>query len=309
MKKQKVGIILTTLAIVAMGSILFSLSTNYVMGSVQEDLSTEKEIVTNQQEEFEDMLVADNKEKTESYEGREMPPEYAENSQVVVSLEQEIRVREQQEKELREKSAISTSFLEHGQIVCVKDNLVEIETAEKNGRIIMEFIFDYVDKTILTPYGIDKTAYSYDIQRQYQEVDVVEYGVFLKQEDNIICSIGIRLKDEPEFISFARDGLVDLYGGAKRDIPEEYKIENWCDSKEQKEEIYKEYLDNSKEIVEHVLGLPPIKDTMGDVTDAKYFFADDEWSRVAFGYELEDGTYIKVFYNRVNQMWDGFVIE
>jgi len=23
---------------------------------------------------------------------------------------------------------------------------------------------------------------------------------------------------------------------------------------------------------------------------------------------LEDGTYIRLFYNRVNQLWDGFVI-
>lgn len=325
MNKQKAGIMLMTLAIVGVGGVLLFSSTNDVMDAVQENLSTQKEIVTNQQEELEDMLVADQEENMNSqtgemYTGQELPPSYNENDQVIARYEQavqELREAEEQQiaryeqeiQELRAEQIISTCFVKDGEFVRIKDSLVEMETAQENGRIIMDFIFDYVDKTILTPYGIDKTAYSYDIQRQYQEVDEVEYGVFLKQEDKIIGSIGIRLNDEPELISFTRSGLVDLYGGEKNDIPEEYKIDNWCDTKEQKEEIYKEYLDDSKEIVEHVLGLPPLKEEMGDVTDTRYFSADDGWSSVTFGYELEDGTYIRVFYNRVNQMWDGFVIE
>ena len=359
MKKQKTGMILITTAIVGLGSMLLGLSVNYVKGSVQKNLSAEKEIVSNQQNEPENVQAADNAENRnmETGQGRDLESEqavedyeYVATMQTVITEEgmlaqqnreqaqqnnkQELQDREQELQDLAQANrrneeairqmqvegralayeegigwqVVSTYFMKQGQIVCVKDNLVEVETAQENGKLIMEFIFDYVDKLLLTPYGIDKTAYSYDIQRQYQVEDEVQYSVFLKDEDKIVCFIGVCLNDEPELVSFARSELVDLYGGVDNDIPEEYLVENWCKTKEQKEAIYQEYLDASKEIAAQ-LGMPPIKDEIKDVTDKRYFSADNEWSSVCFGYELEDGTYIKIFYNRVNQMWDGFVLE
>lgn len=202
---------------------------------------------------------------------------------------------------------VEIPFVYCGQNVYVQDGIVEKDIAKENGMQIMEYIFDYLDQTIFQPYGIDKTAYTYKIQRQYKE-DGTHYGVFLTQNDRIRCTIGIDLNEEPELTSFARDGLVDLYGGEK-EIPEEYLVRNWCDTEAKKEAIYKEYYGFSKDIIENVLGLSSIKDEIIDVNNQKYFSADDDWSTVTFGYELEDGTYIRVFYNRINQMWDGFVIK
>ena len=45
-----------------------------------------------------------------------------------------------------------------------------------------------------------------------------------------------------------------------------------------------------------------------DVNSITYFDADNDCSTVTFGYVLENGLYVKVFYNRINQMWDGFAI-
>ncbi len=107
--------------------------------------------------------------------------------------------------------------------------------------------------------------------------------------------------------SFARDGFIDLYGN-ENVIPEEFLVKNWCLTTEQRIAIYDEYFEESKYIVEEVLGLPAITDDYKDVNYSTYFDATDEWSNVSFGYVLADGTYVKVFYNRVNQKWNGFLI-
>ena len=70
----------------------------------------------------------------------------------------------------------------------------------------------------------------------------------------------------------------------------------------------KEYFDKSKEIIEDVLGLASIKNEVRNIESISYFHADTVWSTVTFGYVLDNGLYVKVFYNRVNQMWDGYCI-
>lgn len=291
MKKQKIGIVVITLAIVGLGGLLFSFSTNKIMADMQGNLSEERELVSNEQQELEESL-SEYQEKLENL---------AEQLQLKLQLIEEMSV------EIQGRIA-TTSFVYYGQNVHVKDGLLEEDIAKENGIKIMDFIFDYVDQKIFTLYEIDKTAYTYEIQRQYQEKDGIHYGVFMKQQDRIICTIGIDLNDEPVLTSFARDGLVDLCGGEK-EIPESYLVKKWCNTEAKKEAIYNEYYDSSKDVIENVLGLSPIKEEKIDVNNKKYFSADDDWSAVVFGYELEDGTYIRVFYNRVNQMWDGFVLE
>lgn len=304
--------VIATLAIVGVGSLLLSLSTNWIMADTQEELSSQKEIVSNEEKELTEIPIAAVENQNEEKRITEIPIEAAENQNEEVYNQrlQELEIVEEQLEERQRELEVelaATYFVYCGQSVIVKDSLVDKDIAEENGKKIMDFIFDYVDKTILVPYEIDKTAYTYKILRQYQVEDRIHYAVFLLQEDQILCTIGIDLEDETKLVTFARDGLVELYGGSK-DIPKEYLIKNWCNTDEKKEEIYNEYYDSSKEIIEEVLGLSPIDEEI-KVSGTRYFKADDEWSIVEFGYVLEDGTYVKVFYNRVNQMWDGFVIE
>ena len=132
--------------------------------------------------------------------------------------------------------------------------------------------------------------------------------MFVKKEGDIIWSVGISLEEEPKVYTFAMDGLIDLYGAKDNPIPKEYLVENWCKTSEQKEAIYNDYFETSRKLIEETLGLAAIRTDVKDLECASYFDADNDWSTVCFGYVLEDGLYVKVFYNRVNQKWDGFVI-
>ena len=301
MKRKNLSLALATLAIVAIGSGSLMLSVTQIKGTVQDSMG-------------EDVLL-----------GSEVAASVVETEEVVVKddsystrLDAAIKsswelLSEIKAKELEE-HRITTEFIYQNQVVEVKDALLEKEEAIANATKVMDYVYSYVDETLLTPYNIDKTEYTYSIQRQYRFADKVYYAVYLEEEDEegntaIKCSIGIFLEEEPSLRCFTRDGLIDLYGGVENPIPEEYLAENWCNNSEARAAIYAEYLESSKEIIENVLKLPAILEDVKNVDNISYFRVDDSWSMVTFGYVLEDGTYIKMIYNRVNQMWDGFVID
>ncbi|MBE5887426.1 MAG: hypothetical protein E7283_01165 [Lachnospiraceae bacterium] len=203
--------------------------------------------------------------------------------------------------------ATKIDFLYQGQKVSISDALLTKAESLYNATLIMDYVFNYVDDRILKLYEIDKTNFSYVIQRGYQLGDIIYYSVLLMEDQIIKCSIGIYLEDEPVLKSFSRDGYVNLYN--QSNIPEEFGIENWCKSREEREKVYKEYFQNSKEIIEEILLMPKVLENVYNVDCVSYFSVSSNWSFVTLGYILEDGTYIKMIYNRVNQMWDGFVIE
>lgn len=288
MKKKNIGIIATTILVVACGSLSLMLSMSQTFGAVQNDLSGDVEITTNVGQ------PVVNTEESDS-EGLDLPKD------------ERIKLYSEMETILNVDNIVELSCVYEGQSVTVKDGLLTKEEAIDVATQIMDFVYGYVDETILTPYEIDKTKYKYKIQRQYRNQDVPDYSVCLMENNSIMCTIGITFKDEPILTAFARDGFIDLCGGEK-EIPKEYLVENWCMATEQRTAIYDEYLEESKHIVEEVLGLAAITEDYKNVDSSTYFKADDDWSNVNFGYVLIDGTYVNVFYNRVNQMWNGFLI-
>ena len=295
--------IVTTLAVVAAGSIIFVISSANAKEQVKTNLSGEIELGTD----FESANVlgeveSATKEEKEDKEEREDPKiELLYNPGAYYYID-----------ESKEVVRVGKNYKK--QVVLLEDALVDKETAESNALKIMDYIFDTVDEDILKQNGIDLSAYEkekrylFHIQRQYQYQDKVNYGVFVKKEGDIIWSVGISLEEEPKVVTFAMDGLIDLYGAKDNPIPKEYLTENWCKTSEQKEAIYNDYFETSREFIEETLGLAAIRTDVKDLECASYFDADNDWSTVCFGYVLEDGLYVKVFYNRVNQKWDGFVI-
>ena len=286
MKRKNIGLVITTLVVIAMGSATLGHSVMQVKGAVQKELSGSTEMRMEDE-------VSDEPEYTSKEDSSLIHFNGDFSNNVSSNTSNEVAC---------------VSGVYKGQSISITDGLTDKETAWINATQIMDYIYEYVDKNILVPCEINKTEYEYNIQRQYHKQNGTNYGVFLQKNGRIICTIGICLKDEPALTSFARDGLIDLYGG-EHAIPKEYLIKNWCKTYEQREHIYAEYLDSSKEIIEDMLGLPSINETLKDVNCVEYFEADDNWSTVTFGYILENGLYVKVFYNRVNQMWDGFAIE
>lgn len=275
--KKKRNMLFLTLAIAGIGAGALFLSSNWVMASVQDRLGMSGEIVASQED------------------SKEQPIET-------------ITIPEYMEKDYYEglKSLAKATLVYYGQNVYVKDDMEKKEVATTRGNQIMDFIFgDYMEEKFFKPCGIDKTEYTYSIQRQPDEENI-RYGVFLMKEGRILCTIGVLLGDEISLRAFARDGLIDLRGAEDNPIPEEYLTQNWCDTREKKEAIYDAYFESSKEVIENVLGLASIDTSFNDVTKTSCFAADDDWSTVTLGYQLEDDTYITVSYNRVNQMWDGF---
>lgn len=290
MKKKNIGVIATTILVVACGSMSLMLSMSQTFGAVQKDLSGVVEIATN---------VGEPMVNTE------------ENGNVSVGLDlpkdERIKLFSEMETGVVVDDVKMLSLVYKGQNVTIKDGLLTKEEAADVATHIMDYVYGYVDETILTPYEIDKTKYDYKIQRQYRNQDAPDYSVCLMENNSIMCTIGITIKDEPILTAFARDGFIDL-SGYENEIPDEYLVENWCMTTEQRAAIYDEYLDESKHIVEEVLGLAEITEDYKNVDSSTYFEANDDWSNVNFGYVLSDGTYVNVFYNRVNQMWNGFLI-
>lgn len=273
--------ILLTLVIVGTGAGFLFMSTNWIMADVQEKMGSAGDIVavnvvSTENDTASDDVEASNPLQENYYEGL---------------------------------ASISTaSFVYYGQEVYVKDDMAEKEVAIETGKYIMDYVFNEIDELLLTPYEIDKTKYTYSIQRQPDE-NRIRYGVFLMKEGRTQCTIGVYLDDGIEMDAFARDGFINLYGGREQPIPKEYLPENWCNNLQKKEDIYDAYYEKSKEIIENVLGLAPIDDSYRDVSKKSCFSVGDIWSTVTFGYRLTDGTEITVFYNRVNGMWNGFCIK
>ena len=303
MKKRSIGMIVTTLAVVAAGSVILAISSANAKEQVKTNLSGEIELGAD----FESANVlgeveSATKEEKEDKEEREDPKiELLYNPSAYYYID-----------ESKEVVRVGKNYKK--QVAILEDALIDRETAESNALKIMDYIFDTVDENILKQNGIDLSAYEkekrylFHIQRQYQYQDKVNYGVFVKKEGDIIWSVGISLEEEPKVYTFAMDGLIDLYGAKDNPIPKEYLEENWCKTSEQKEAIYNDYFETSRKLIEETLGLAAIRTDVKDLECASYFDADNDWSTVCFGYVLEDGLYVKVFYNRVNQKWDGFVI-
>ena len=309
MKKRSIGMIVTTLAVVAAGSVILAISSANAKEQVKTNLSGEIELDTD----FESANVLREVESAtkEEKEEREDKVNKVEWNDPKIELFNNFGAYDPLHG-TKKVVAIGKNYKK--QVVLLEDALVDKETAESNALKIMDYIFDTVDEDILKQNGIDLSAYEkekrylFHIQRQYQYQDKVNYGVFVKKEGDIIWSVGISLEEEPKVVTFAMDGLIDLYGAKDNPIPKEYLTENWCKTSEQKEAIYNDYFETSREFIEETLGLAAIRTDVKDLECASYFDADNDWSTVCFGYVLEDGLYVKVFYNRVNQKWDGFVI-
>lgn len=304
MKIKSVGLAVATIAIVGWGSLVLASSMNQIKSAVQNEAGGEAEISTNvgtahvSVKEEETVNKAD---KTDVVLKFENSFDSAIKLYIEANLEESGKVRD---------VARVNAFYD-GKVVGLRDGLISKEEAVNNITKIMDYLYSCVDKKFFIPFGIEKTDYEYDIQRQYHmdyEDSTASYSVLMKLKDRGLCTIGVNVGEEVKIRTFAMDGLVDLYGGVGNDIPEEYLVKNWCATTEQRTEIYNQYFTKSKDIVENFLGLSVIREEIVDVDCGSYFNADDSWSEVCFGYVLEDGTYIKVFYNRVNGEWIGFCI-
>lgn len=307
MKIKNVGLAVATIAIVGCGSLVLATSMTQIKGAVQNEAGGGAEISTN----VGNAHVSVKEGETEND---------VDNVNVVLGFENSFdkkiklypvsNARAFEDIEGTENVAI-LDYVYEGKVVRIRDGLVTKEEAVGNVTKIMDYIYSYVNDLVFVPNGINKDSFEYRIQRQYGRMykgEEVNYAVFLNTDDGIVGAIGITLGEEPLLHSFTMDGLVGLYGGIANDIPREYLIRNWCATTNQRTEIYNQYFTKSEDILQNVLGLTAIRKEIVDVNCGSYFNADDSWSRVCFGYVLEDGTYIKVFYNRVDGEWVGFCI-
>jgi LysM repeat protein len=288
---KKFTLLTTSVLLVGISSIALIISMSQLKGSIQDDISdnTVMEAMEN--------ITTENETKKEG--GQEYKLDLPKDKSVVLYKEENV--------DIKGEYVAKAYTVYQGQEVEIKDALVSKDEALENANIIMDYIYGYVDETIFSKYKIDKTNYTYKIQRQYHKNDGAYYGIFMVENDRIMASVGVTLNGKPQLKSFARDGLIDLCG-LELEIPEEYLVKNYCMTSEQRNAIYEEYFPISKEIVENLLGMPAIIEEVKNIDSETYFKADDDWSTVCFGYVLENGLYVKVFYNRVNKEWDGFVV-
>lgn len=338
MKKKNLGIIAATLVVVAAGSITLIFSMTKVKDTVQDELSSSTQMTTSQGEslammdstdpEGESLAMIDSTD-FESERAKEQEQDQKEENlwQEIQSLLQEMAERGNEkaevlalktEKELEwerwwsnyshgEGLEYATTIWENevnyvyeGQNVTVYDALSSKEEAEKNSKKIMDYIYDHVDEKLLVPNEIDKTEYTYGFTRQVSNADYVDYGVSLRKGEREICSIGVHLEEEPVLDCFFINGNIK--------IPEGFDMENWCSTTAEKEAAYAKYLDQSKSIVGDVLGLSPIVEAQRNLESMVYFEVSQDIQTVTFGYILEDGSYIQVFYNLIDESWKGFVL-
>ena len=310
MKRKNNGMVIATIIAVTLGAVVLGLAFNNVRGQSQKALSesTTLEIDYESTGIMEDETLSDNLNLDElvsdKFVSNEVEHVYAEDPNIVYFFDTDLSVTYE-----NEDSVIYAKGVYRGQEFTVRDYFVDSDTAKANGEKILDYVFSVVDKNILTQYGIDKTEYEYSIQRQYHYKYGYNYGVFLIRYGKIICTMGVSLEGEPVLTSFYMDGASDVYGSKTRPIPDEYLVENWCKTVEQKEAIYAEYFEDSKEIIEGLLGLPAVKECEKDMECISYFRADDSCSYVTLGYVLENGLYVIVSYNRVNNKFIGFAIS
>lgn len=288
MKKRKVGIIIATLAIVGLGSLFFSQSSNWVMASVQEKLSSQKEIVVTDE-------VDDKSEQARKEEEQMM-------------LEQELRHQVQLNENLRLDKVGTSYFLYDGQLVYVEDSLVEKDTAEENGMKVMDFIFEELGKEILVQYKLDSIKYTYSIQRNYEKPNDFRYSVSVLQNNSIVCNLEISLDDQPQMVSFAGDRSVEIYG-QNRIVTDENIVGNGYNRQKNQEGLYQEYYNYSKNLIENVFQLSSINEKSRDIDNEIYCSVDETRNIVTFGYQLEDGNYVKISYDMINKTLEKFEIE
>lgn len=304
MKIKSIGLAVSTIAIVGWGSLVLASSMNQIKSAVQNEAGGEAEISTNVGTAHVSVKEEDTVKKIDKV---DVVLEFENNFDSAIKL----YIESDSDEYERVEGVAEVKHIYEGKTVSIRDGLATKEKAVNNIIKIMDYLYSYVDEHFFIPLGIDKNDYEYGIQRQYHmnyEDNTVSYSVLLKLQGRGGCTIGVNLGEEVNLRTFAMDGLVGLYGGVGKDIPEEYLVKNWCATTEQRTEIYNQYFTKSKDIVENFLGLSVIREEIVDVDCGSYFNADDSWSEVCFGYVLEDGTYIKVFYNRVNGEWIGFCI-
>lgn len=296
MKIKNVGLMAATIAIIGCGSLSLIISMKQIKGAVQNDAS-------------EDIAISANTESSQVNIGNDQAHDMVFDNSKDSAIQLYDVTKSEDLVDMNTITRVDSVY--DGRVVTIYDGLVTKDKAIENITKIMDYIYSYVDENIFTPYGIDKSAYKFEIQRQYgrmYEDEEVNYGVFMMKDDLIQCTIGITLGEEPILHAFSMDGLAELYNGVDNEIPKEYLRENWCATTEQRMAIYEEYLAESKSVVENILGLPAIKEGIVDVDSGSYFGASEMWSTVTFGYVLDDGSYINMFYNRVNGKWVGFLI-
>ncbi len=301
MKIKNLGLIATTIAIVGCGSLALVASMSQIKGAVQNEADVDIEIATNVGTNHVNVEEVETKDKVNKV--------YEFENSVDKAIKQYVLDDTERPEELWNVAKITSVY--EGKVVSIRDGLVTKDEAISNLTKIMDYIYSYVDEHFLVSNDIDKTALEYDIQRQYHMVygdEAISYAVFATKDEKIVCLIGIVVDGETKLRTFAMDGLVDLYGGVENEIPEDYLIANWCATNEQRQEIYNEYFTKSEAIIKDMLGMPDIRKEIVDVDCGSYFNANDSWSKICFGYVLEDGTYIKIFYNRVNGKWIGYTI-
>ena len=328
MKRKKIGLLAITLGVVGIGSLSLIFSMEQIKNSVENKVELDTQITsyiekeTTVRNKLEEELMAHMQISQEEEERIQMVQEQQIEAELVLHMQEESicywnEALAEQEKEKQSWDLLQESeedfiytpevmYMYNGQKVKVHDTLVYKEEAEENSRKIMDFVWDYVDETILIPYGIDKTEYEYSITRQYDYPEIIKYAVCLEKVGYVQCTMGVILAKEPILLDFTMDGMVSLCSGSE--IPEAYRVENWCQTLEEKEEIYQKNYEISKNLIENQIGLSPILETKKNVENRAYFSAAASNSYMYIGYVLEDGTYVRVFYNRVNGELIGFAI-
>lgn len=347
MKKKNLGIVAATLVVVAAGSITLVFSMTKIKGAVQEEFSSNTQITTTQGEclalvdstcSEEEQYKEQDMEELFMLELEENESELEEQIQREKIFQQELTLllREMQERgnknvavvtvttedgqeweywgslhlhegkiELRyEMDQNTVSYIYKGQNVVVYDALADKEEAKENSQRVMDFIFDYVDKKLFVPYEIDKTEYTYRFTRQVEMdiMDCANYTINLEKNEEVVYTIEVCLDEELILESFSMDGCEN----AK--VPEEFDISSWCSTTAEKETVYDKYLEQSRTIVKDVLGLSSIVEAERNLESILYFEVQEEENRVIFGYVLEDGSYIRIFYNMIDESWEGFVL-
>ncbi len=184
------------------------------------------------------------------------------------------------------------------------DAVDEKETAKDRVRDVIDILVDKVRPELLEPLGIALEEYDISIQRQLYSLDDMVYGVTLSVDERIKVSIVVDAEDGT-VLGFTRDGLVGLMDG--HEMPDEYLVENWAKDNSERLARYNEYYDKARDIIVNRLGLPDIYQVEVDPSSESFVLLDDSWSNVSFGYQLENGLFIRLIFNRVNGEWNGFV--
>lgn len=277
---------LITVGIIGIGVTSLTLLTTQVKEQIMKQAGTQTEVnfaaeVEKQDSEYEEILQS----------------QLAKNSQEWSAM-LESRVSEMEE----QMGGSVFSYLGH--VITVYDSIEDTETARDNSEKVMDIVLHDLQTKILDTLHINAEEYDFTLHRQIQFPDKTCYGVAFEQKNTILISAIVNL-DDHSILAFTMDGLVDLdYADS---IPKQYPAQNWAVTEEQKRTIYEDYLPLAQEIIENTLHYPSIGNPDFDPSNEDYIFIDEDSSNVRFGYPLENGEFIQLIFNRVNQKWNGFV--